>query len=68
MITNQSEFFFKLPDSEVCVKVKFNVRVWECWVEVDQDGRGENTWEFGGEYLSFEEAVEHCLVQAKNWA
>lgn len=56
---DKTEFFFKLPNSMLRVKVTFNVRVWECWVEDDY------SFSFGGEYLSFEEAIERCMELAK---
>ena len=62
MIGDQTEFLFRLPNSDIRVKVKFNANVWECWVEANQD------WKFGGEYPTFETAVERCMAQAYNWA
>lgn len=56
----KTEWRFKLPSS-LHVEIRFNVNVYEIWIEVDQDGRGENTWEFGGETLTFEEAVSECF-------
>jgi hypothetical protein len=58
------EQFFKMPNSMLQAKVAPNGRVFEVWFEIDQDGRGENTWQFGGEYLNFNEAVERVIEQA----
>lgn len=64
----QTTWKFKIPDSECVIEVRHNVNVFEIWIEVDQDGRGENTFSFGGEYLTFEEAVSGCFRHIQNWS
>jgi hypothetical protein len=60
---SQKIWKFKMPNSMLTIEVRHNVNVYENWVEVDQDGRGENTFQFAGEFLTFEEAIESAFEQ-----
>lgn len=63
----QTTWKFQIPDSECVIEVRHGVGVFEIWIEIDHDSRDENVFKFGGEYLTFEEAVSGCFQHIKNW-